>query len=118
MICLEIDPSLNKSKIVTDIIQKLFDFMTESRCWESEKGPRKFGFGGVQQLVLDIHLFLRIAEDYVSEQTNIKANTVCEKALRLYFSQNKDMKVALKVIQVLLCANRSLVIGMIDGLRN
>lgn len=71
--------------------------MTESRCWESDKGQRKFGFGGVQQLVLDIHLLLRIGELFVSEQTNSKANTVCEKALRLYFSQNRDVKFALKV---------------------
>ena len=91
------DPTLNKQKIVSEIIQRLFDFMTETRCWESDKGPRKFGFGGVQQLVLDIHLLLRIVEEFVSDQTNIKANTVCEKALRLYFSQNKDMKVPLKV---------------------
>jgi hypothetical protein len=97
MICLEIDPSLNKPKILTSIIQKLFDFMSESRCWESDKGPRKFGFGGVQQLVLDIHLFLRIMEGYITDYTNIKANGVCERALRLYFSQNKDMKISLKV---------------------
>jgi len=100
MICLEIDPSLDKKKIVTDIIQKLFDFMSEQRCWESEKGPRKFGFFGVQQLVLDIHLFLRMSEDYISESTNIRANALCEKALRLYFSQNKDMKIALKVTYI------------------
>lgn len=101
MICLEIDPSLNKQKIVTDIIHKLFEFMSEQRCWESEKGPRKFGFGGVQQLVLDVHLFLRMAVKYVSDGTNIMANGVCEKALRLYFSQNKDMKISLKVISLI-----------------
>lgn len=68
------------------------------RCWEQEKGTRLFGFGGVQQLVLDIHFFLKIAEKYISENTNSMANLICERALRLYFAQNKDIKAALKVI--------------------
>ncbi|KAJ3080588.1 exocyst complex component exo84, partial [Quaeritorhiza haematococci] len=81
MVAIELDQStLDKKATITDIIQRLFEFMTE----------------GVQQLVLDIHFFLRVAEQYVSEKTNLAANAICERALRAYFSQNKDMRVALK----------------------
>lgn len=53
-------------------------------------GPRLFGFGGVQQLVLDVHFVLRLCEAYVNDRTNDAANEVCEKALRAYFSQRKE----------------------------
>jgi hypothetical protein len=106
MICLEVDTSLDKKAIVTDVIQKLYEFMSESitqiqmltldRCWETDKGSRLFGFGGVQQFILDTDFFLRIAEAYISEQTNMTANSLCERALRLYFLQNKDIKTPLK----------------------
>ncbi|RKO84385.1 hypothetical protein BDK51DRAFT_33016, partial [Blyttiomyces helicus] len=66
------------------------------RCWESERGPRRFGFGGVQLIVLDIHFFLRIAEKFVTDSTQAAANEVCERALRAYFLQNQGQKATLK----------------------
>ena len=50
----------------------------------------------MQQLVLDIHYFLHVADYFVSEQTSLNANTICEKALRAYFSGNRGVGVALK----------------------
>lgn len=102
------------------------------RCWETERGPRRFGFGGecqigytrvimdewnetktrkllliilmmvymdlgVQQLVLDIHFFLRVTDLFISDETSDAANSICERALRAYFAQNKNMNVPLKV---------------------
>ncbi len=48
-------------------------------------------------MVLDFQFLLKCMESYVSPKANDTANEICEKALRAYFSQNKDLKAALKV---------------------
>jgi hypothetical protein len=42
---------------------------------------------GVQQLVLDIHLILKVCDTYVSDVVAHAANGICEKALRNYFAR-------------------------------
>ncbi|KAJ3018728.1 UNVERIFIED_CONTAM: exocyst complex component exo84 [Siphonaria sp. JEL0065] len=83
-------------KISTDIIQGVFSQMMEATSWETDRGPLRFGFCGVQQLVLDIHFFLHVAEPFVNPQANEMANKVCEKALRAYFTQNAKIRANLK----------------------
>ncbi|KAI9090940.1 hypothetical protein DFS34DRAFT_636127 [Phlyctochytrium arcticum] len=91
-----LDPTLPRKDILANIIDEIFTFMNDPSCWQTNRGPRRLGFQGVQQLILDIHFFLRICEALVSEETNAKANLVCEKGLRMFFSQNKELKAALK----------------------
>ncbi|KAI9327477.1 hypothetical protein BDR26DRAFT_842971 [Obelidium mucronatum] len=83
-------------KISIDIIQGVFSQMMEANSWETDRGPMRFGFCGVQQLVLDIHFFLHVAEPFVNQQANEMANKVCEKALRAYFTQNAKIRANLK----------------------
>ncbi|TPX67222.1 hypothetical protein SpCBS45565_g03925 [Spizellomyces sp. 'palustris'] len=91
-----LDPTLPRKAILTSIVDGIFTFMNDPSCWQNARGPRRLGFQGVQQLILDIHFFLRICEPLVSEETNSNANIVCEKGLRTFFSQNKELKAALK----------------------
>ncbi|EGF80061.1 hypothetical protein BATDEDRAFT_88866 [Batrachochytrium dendrobatidis JAM81] len=94
---MNMDATLDCVLLVGRVIQLLFDKMVNTSAgWETEKGPRKFGFGGVQSLLLDIHFMLRVAETYITEDANKNANSVCEMALRAYFVQNKDLSVPLK----------------------
>jgi hypothetical protein len=68
--------------------------MYTEKCWTTENGPRRFGFGGVQQMVLDIHLMLRICEKFVSDKANENANLICENGLRAYFTAEPDLTVS------------------------
>ena len=60
-------------------------------CWNTLDGTRRFGFGGVQQMILDVHLLLRICEKFVSEKANDSANAICENGLRAYFTIEQDL---------------------------
>lgn len=109
------DRMLDKSALMTDIIERVFDYMLkgasiyasvkhESKtqanvelCWVNDNGPRRFGFGGVQQMVLDVHLLLRICEKFVSDKSNEDANEVCENGLRAYFNTDQDLTGELKL---------------------
>jgi hypothetical protein len=86
----EMHTSLNKVQLLTSIIEGLFDFMLQDQCWTTPHGPRHFGLGGVQQMVLDIHLLLRICEKFISDSANEKANLICEKGLKAYFTLEQD----------------------------
>ncbi|KAJ3042059.1 exocyst complex component exo84 [Rhizophlyctis rosea] len=92
----ELDPTLDRKGILSAVVEGIFEFMSQDSCWESERGPRRIGFGGVQHLFLDIHFFLRTATHIVSPKTTDLANSTCERALRTYFLQNKDMVGGLK----------------------
>ncbi|KAJ3238945.1 exocyst complex component exo84 [Chytriomyces hyalinus] len=83
-------------KIVTEIITGLFVQMMEASSWETDRGPMRFGFCGVQQLVLDIHFFLHVAESFVSAYAHDTANKICEKALKTFFTQNTKVRTGLK----------------------
>ncbi|KAJ3293381.1 exocyst complex component exo84 [Rhizoclosmatium sp. JEL0117] len=83
-------------KILIDIIHGVFTAMNEASHWENERGPLRFGFCGVQQLVLDIHFCLHVAEPFVNSSANELANKVCERALRTYFTQNTKIRATLK----------------------
>ncbi|KAJ3230788.1 exocyst complex component exo84 [Chytriomyces hyalinus] len=83
-------------KIVTEIISGLFAQMLDASSWETDRGPMRFGFCGVQQLVLDIHFFLHVAEAFVSPYAHDTANRICEKALKTYFTQNAKVRTGLK----------------------
>ncbi|KAJ3218340.1 exocyst complex component exo84 [Dinochytrium kinnereticum] len=87
---------LNCRKLLSNILESFFIRINKVESWETPKGPRRFGFGGIQQLILDIHFIIRICEAIVSQKSNEIANGICEKALRAYFSQNPDIKAPLK----------------------
>jgi hypothetical protein len=80
---------IDRHDVISRCIENAMVSMTQIG-WETPRGPRTFGFGGVQQLVLDIHFVLRVCESYITDKTNDAANDVCEKALRTYFLQKKD----------------------------
>jgi hypothetical protein len=68
------------------------------KSWISRHGyDRVFGFCGVQQFILDVHLFLKVCDPYLSDRTTRVANSVCERALKTYFKRAKDPKALLKV---------------------
>ncbi|RKP35765.1 hypothetical protein BJ085DRAFT_17977 [Dimargaris cristalligena] len=87
---------LEKKAIMSAIIERFFYNMTDPAGWDTSSGNRSFGSRGVQQLVLDIHFFLRVVGPWVSKNANSVANKLCEKALRLYFSTNKDRSQPMK----------------------
>lgn len=97
-ISLEMTPLYNKKSTITQILNIVFDHMINGKnTWENENGvPRRFGYGGVQQFFLDIHFFLKILALFISENSNANANTICEKALMLYLTQNPNMRARLK----------------------
>ncbi|KXS17582.1 hypothetical protein M427DRAFT_54516 [Gonapodya prolifera JEL478] len=86
-------PPLDKFSIVATLIEQLLLHMLEPKAWEHPERPneaRPIGFGGVQQLVLDVHFFLRVCESYVTERANEMADDVCERGLRIYLQGNKS----------------------------
>ncbi|RKP02485.1 hypothetical protein CXG81DRAFT_24858 [Caulochytrium protostelioides] len=98
---LSVHPMLDHIGICTEILEKGFEGMLAPRAWESTSAgllssdtasghpsPRRFGYGGVQQLVLDIHFFLRVADGFISDVVHDRANAVCEQALKLYFQNS------------------------------
>ncbi|KAJ3347938.1 exocyst complex component exo84 [Kappamyces sp. JEL0680] len=88
---------LNAPELISDLLLQIFTFMDETQaCWNTPKGPRKFGFGGVQAFILDMHFLLHAFDEYVSEKTNDLSNSLCERALRHFFTQNKDLAAPLK----------------------
>ncbi|KAJ3181357.1 exocyst complex component exo84 [Gaertneriomyces sp. JEL0708] len=93
-------PSLHPVQFITSLTKALFEYMSaDPKCWKSKIGERRrFGFAGVQQLILDIHFFLRICEGVVSDEGVSLANEVCERALRTYFegSEAGGIKAGLK----------------------
>ncbi|KAI8803168.1 hypothetical protein BJ742DRAFT_872731 [Cladochytrium replicatum] len=98
---MEIIPKISQQleQVVQTILTSQVYDTEQNSCWVTPaKVPRQFGFGGVQQLVLDVQFFLALAESIISEETNHLANDVCERALRLYFQQNVGLQEALKVI--------------------
>ncbi|KAJ3031338.1 exocyst complex component exo84 [Rhizophlyctis rosea] len=79
-VALELDESLDRKGILEEIVEALFEFMNE----------------GVQLFFLDIHFFLRTASKIITPHTTDLGNAICERALRKYFLQNKDMVGGLK----------------------
>lgn len=43
-----------------------------------------------------MHFLLKVFDAQISEEANELSNALCEKALRSYFAQNKDLHTALK----------------------
>lgn len=40
-----LDDSIDKKQLVVGVVENIFDYMIEVRCWEGERtGPRKFGY--------------------------------------------------------------------------
>ncbi|KAJ3087237.1 hypothetical protein HK100_008449, partial [Physocladia obscura] len=85
-------------KIVSEIIGGVFDHILVSMETSAATpgNALRFGFCGVQQLVLDIHFFLLVAERFVTSTANETANKICERALRFYFTQNSKIRAPLK----------------------
>ncbi|TPX54804.1 hypothetical protein PhCBS80983_g05744 [Powellomyces hirtus] len=82
-----LSPTLPRQQILTTIVDQIFAAMLAPQSWQTPRQtPRRLGFHGVQQLILDIHFFLRICEPLVSDATSDAANQVCEKALRTFFT--------------------------------
>jgi hypothetical protein len=91
----EIDPILDKNEFMELTIKEwLTSVNNSSQIW-GEK-PKKFGFGGVQMFILDMHFFLRVTDRYIVDESNDLANDVCAKAIKLYFVQNKNLDAPLK----------------------
>ncbi|KAJ3328132.1 exocyst complex component exo84 [Blyttiomyces sp. JEL0837] len=80
------------AQLTSDLISKVISLLNDDSLWSN----RRIGFGGVQQLVLDIHFFLKVTATYITNDCNTAANLICERALRLYFAQNPNIKAALK----------------------
>lgn len=78
------------------ILQTIYYNNKIASNWVTPKGPRKFGFGGIQQLMLDMTFILRVFEEQITEESNDLSNTICEKALKSYFTQNPNVTVPLK----------------------
>ncbi|KAJ2993471.1 exocyst complex component exo84 [Globomyces sp. JEL0801] len=81
-----------------DLNTEIFDSanIKFDECWQTSRGPRRFGFCGVQLFVLDMHYLLKAFESYVTEEANDLSNKLCERALRSYFAQNKTLSAPLK----------------------
>ncbi|KAI8843644.1 hypothetical protein BC829DRAFT_400805 [Chytridium lagenaria] len=88
----QVGKPLDCRKLLRSTLESLFVRLNKADAWETPKGPRRFGFGGIQQLILDMHYLIRSCESIVSPKSNEIANSICEKALRAYFSQNPDIK--------------------------
>ncbi|KAI8819537.1 uncharacterized protein EV422DRAFT_533391 [Fimicolochytrium jonesii] len=82
-----LSPTLPRIAMLSRVIDLIFTAMDEPQSWVTPRNtPRRFGFHGVQQLILDINFFLRICEPLVSDRASEAANRVCEKGLRTFFS--------------------------------
>ncbi|KAJ3397334.1 hypothetical protein HDV05_002962, partial [Chytridiales sp. JEL 0842] len=96
-VVLRILNGLMEGRVTPPALKKVsLTMKTPVSIWETERGPRRFGFGGVQQLVLDIHFLLQFLDAFITEESNQLANGICEKALRTYFTQNPNVTAALK----------------------
>ncbi|KAJ1653943.1 exocyst complex component exo84 [Dispira simplex] len=89
---------LDKKAILYTIVERFFYSLTDPAGWDVSSARRAFGFQGVQQLMLDIHFFLRVASPWVSRNASSVANKICEKALRLYFSTHRKRDQEMKGI--------------------
>ncbi|KAJ3162605.1 exocyst complex component exo84 [Geranomyces variabilis] len=82
-----LSPTLPRQNILTTIVDQIFEAMNAPASWTTPRGtPRRLGFHGVQQLILDIHFFLRMVEPLISDAASDAANLICEKALRTFFN--------------------------------
>jgi hypothetical protein len=68
-------------------------------CVSSSKSgtQRKFGIGGVQLFILDLTYLQTTFEQQLNDECGEKIKILCEKALRIYFLQNKDLTTPLQV---------------------
>ncbi|KAI9597241.1 Cullin repeat-like-containing domain protein [Syncephalis fuscata] len=78
--------------VMANVLEEFFRGIGDTAFWETDKEPRKFGYAGVQQFVLDIHFLLKVCDAYISDTAASAGNVVCERALRLYFAQNRHSK--------------------------
>jgi hypothetical protein len=87
------------SNLVQTIVYRLLDWMEiQPSNWLSKSGSqRKFGIGGVQLFVLDLTYLQTSLEPHLNESSDEKIKQLCEKALRMYFAQNKDVTTPLQV---------------------
>lgn len=76
---------------------QIFKSLVERNWVKKHEYERLFGYSGVQQFVLDIHLFLKICDGYLSPETLKIANDACSRALKIYFKRAKDPNWILKV---------------------
>ena len=89
--------SLDKKQLLSEMNTKLFEYMLDEKCWTRAHAPRRFGFGGVQQMILDIHLWLKICEPFITDKGTELANVICENGLRTYFTAETDVSGELKL---------------------
>lgn len=83
--------------LVQSLLAQLFKAMDVSPlAWSTPKGPRKFGVGGIQAFIMDIHFLLCVFEKQITEEIHTLSNSLCERALRQYFGQNKNLNTTLK----------------------
>ena len=86
----ELDPITSPLRLMQTLVLDHFRAMPIAE-------ERMFGFGGVQQFILDMQFMLACLDQFVTEECNGLANDMCGAALRQYFAQNKDMSTPLKV---------------------
>jgi hypothetical protein len=94
----DMDPTLDKREILSMIIERTFSHILLPENWvDIDNAPKRFGFGGVQNMILDIHLTLRLCDQYISEVATESANKICENGLRAYFASETDLTGELKL---------------------
>lgn len=80
------DQSIPK-QLFEQLLQRFFTELTS----QLELNPKKkFGFCGVQMFTLDMQFLLGCTDQYINEDTNILANAIVGKVLKMFFMQNKD----------------------------
>ncbi|RKP08157.1 Cullin repeat-like-containing domain protein [Thamnocephalis sphaerospora] len=83
---------IDLDSIMANVVEKLFKTIGEPVYWGKDKEQRRFGYAGSQQFVLDMHFMLKVCDKYVSESAFTAANAVCERALRHYIGNNRNLK--------------------------
>jgi hypothetical protein len=96
------DDGIIDSNCIQNIVFRLLDSIESVPTnWTSKTGTqRKFGIGGVQRFILDLTYLQTSFESQLNESTTEKIKELCEKALRMYFVQNKDVTTPLHVFIV------------------
>lgn len=63
---------------------------------------KPFGFGGIQQYLLDIRFTVKVCRGFMSDRTDDSFMELCRKGLKAYSKDNKEKAKQIKVLLPLL----------------
>ncbi|KAI3642096.1 hypothetical protein MP228_011651 [Amoeboaphelidium protococcarum] len=82
---------IDKKFLMTAILTILVNDLSDDRNWVKENGQsRDIGYTGLHQLLLDIHFFTKLCDNYLTEGMIKQCTDVCSRAVKIYLKNCSD----------------------------